>query len=101
MSWREAKALAKLWASAADAARLGRGHTQAQIDDFADNLRLWVAQQPNGIDLLYVYVSLRVKEALLGFAETCGINSDDLDPTEPEATKPDAKAPDELYPEKL
>lgn len=99
MSWREAKALAKLWASAADAARMGRGVTRDQLDDFGDSLRLWVKQQPDGENRFYIYVSLRVKEALDGFAETCGLNSDECDPTEPEKTAPGE--PPALYPEDL
>jgi len=90
LSWKEAQALAELWASAADAARVGRGVTPDQLEDFSDSLRLWVKQQPDGESRFYIYISMRVKEALEGFAATCEMNSQDLDPTNPDPTKPDA-----------
>lgn len=89
MSWREAAELTRLWMAAADAAKVGRGVTPAQMAEFEGRLKEWISNVPDGNNLLYIWVTVRVAAGLRGLADTMTLNAWDLDPTEPEKTKPE------------
>lgn len=89
MSWREAYELTMLWKGAADAAKANRGVTPTQLAEFEGRLKEWIANVPDGQNLLYIWVSMRVAAGLTGLADTMMINSCDLDPTMPDKTKPE------------
>lgn len=89
MSWREAAELTRLWMAAADAAKVGRGVTPAQVTEFEGRLKEWVEQIPDGQNLLYIWVTVRVAAGLRGLADTMMINACDLDTTIPDMTKPE------------
>lgn len=87
MNLRAAAELAEQWAAQADACRYNRGVISGELEAFDAWLR--AVADP---DLLYMWVTLRIKASFDGFAHVLRLRSDEEDITSVEPTAVDVKA---------